>query len=640
MNASKSPRLNNQLLHVPKMYIKRKRYGKVASWNALTRRLVECVGPVFLSFWQVEPGISDDALALQEEEESEDELTSSFIDPDDVNFLRSLDPKEWKEQDHYAVLGLRKLRHKATEDDIKKAYRLKVLRHHPDKRKAQGEEIRPDDDYFTCITKAWEILGNPRNRRSFDSVDKEFDDSIPTVNEHTRSHFYEVVFGKAFELNSRWSEKMPVPKLGDESTSREDVERFYSFWYNFESWREYSYLDEEEKEQGQGQERKWIEKQNKAARAKRKKEEMARIRNLVDTAYSLDPRIQKFKQEDKDRKLAVKQAKKDAARARQEEEDRKAQAAEEEMRKQKEEAEAEQKAKQDAIKAEREAQKRALKKERTTLRKLAKENNYYSVEPSEMVHHMASLEKICECLRVDELEDLVTRLARDGRVAFLQAMEETERRIERERQELMESATRACGGGSGATGRSKKGSAPWTHDQLQLLIKAVNVFPAGTNQRWEVVANFINQHTIGECVQRTPKEVLAKAKDLQSCDYSRNILKVAVNQKAYDNFEKDHKNSIEVSATTSQSDYNTIVLGPADQQGMKVTPWTAIEQQLLEQALKTYPASTPERWDRIAECLPTRSKKDCMRRYKELVEMVKAKKAAQAAVATNSQKSK
>jgi hypothetical protein len=73
------------------------------------------------------------------------------------------------------------------------ADRLKVLRHHPDKRKAQGEEVRPDDDYFTCITKAWEILGNPRNRRSYDSVDKEFDDSVPTVNDHTRNNFYEVV---------------------------------------------------------------------------------------------------------------------------------------------------------------------------------------------------------------------------------------------------------------------------------------------------------------------------------------------------------------------------------------------------------------------------------------------------------------
>lgn len=85
------------------------------------------------------------------------------------------------------------------------------------------------------------------------------------------------------------------------------------------------------------------------------------------------------------------------------------------------------------------------------------------------------------CLR---LEELVTTLVRDGRTAFLQAMEETERRIERERQELMESASRAGAAGSGAVGRNKKGSAPWTHDQLQLLIKAVNVFPAGTNQRY------------------------------------------------------------------------------------------------------------------------------------------------------------
>lgn len=50
-------------------------------------------------------------------------------------------------------------RFNATDDDIKRAYRKIVLKHHPDKRKALGEEVRTDDDYFTCITKAYETLG-------------------------------------------------------------------------------------------------------------------------------------------------------------------------------------------------------------------------------------------------------------------------------------------------------------------------------------------------------------------------------------------------------------------------------------------------------------------------------------------------
>lgn len=54
-------------------------------------------------------------------------------------------------------------RFNATDDDIKRAYRKIVLKHHPDKRKAQGEDVRTDDDYFTCITKAYETLGNENN---------------------------------------------------------------------------------------------------------------------------------------------------------------------------------------------------------------------------------------------------------------------------------------------------------------------------------------------------------------------------------------------------------------------------------------------------------------------------------------------
>ena len=85
------------------------------------------------------------------ESESASEEEPDF--EDDLEYLRSLDPKETQDQDHYKVLGLSALRYKATDNHIKKAYRFKVLRHHPDKRKANGEEIKEDDDYFTCITK-------------------------------------------------------------------------------------------------------------------------------------------------------------------------------------------------------------------------------------------------------------------------------------------------------------------------------------------------------------------------------------------------------------------------------------------------------------------------------------------------------
>lgn len=79
-------------------------------------------------------------------------------------------------------------------------------------------------------------------------------------------------------------------------------------------------MDEESKESATDRdERRWIDKQNKAARAKRKKEETARLRQLVDNAYACDPRILKFKQEEKRRKEEEKLKRKEAARLKEEE---------------------------------------------------------------------------------------------------------------------------------------------------------------------------------------------------------------------------------------------------------------------------------------------------------------------------------
>lgn len=371
--------------------------------------------------------------------------------------------------------------------------------------------------------------------------------------------------------------------------------------------------------------RKWIEKKNKATRSKRKKEEMARIRSLVDIGYNLDPRIKKFQQEDKDRKTAAKRAKQEAARARQQEEERLAREAAEKEREERLRRDAEEKAKNDVLKQEREVLKKALKKERKALRDLCKSNDYFADSPAESIRNMESVEKICELFKLVQLEDTIKELQANGRAAFVKIVSETEKRMEAERR-------------IGVTNNDPRSTpekqvkahlVPWTEHDLQLLIKAVNLFPAGTNQRWEVVANFINQHgNSSNGVSRDAKEVLAKAKDLQSTDFSKSSLKEQANKKAYDNFiaEKKSKEAIDerMPAVTERLD-NPISNGTADEvrkdepQQQTATgsqPWTPAEQKLLEQALKTYSAPVSDRWDQIASCIPTRTKKECMRRYK------------------------
>ncbi|XP_023985410.1 dnaJ homolog subfamily C member 1 [Physeter macrocephalus] len=57
-------------------------------------------------------------------------------------------------------------------------------------------------------------------------------------------------------------------------------------------------------------------------------------------------------------------------------------------------------------------------------------------------------------------------------------------------------------------------------------------------------------------------------------------------------------------------------------------PWTQNQQKLLELALQQYPKGSSDRWDKIAKCVPSKSKEDCIARYKLLVELVQKKKQA------------
>ncbi|TCD69754.1 hypothetical protein EIP91_006290 [Steccherinum ochraceum] len=273
----------------------------------------------------------EDDLGVGDEEEPEDLLT--------------LDAKEWKKQDHYAVLGLSHLRYKATDDQIKIAHRKKVLKHHPDKKAGIAGDSN-DDGFFKCIQKAMEVLTNPERRRQFDSVDPHYEDlesEVPTEKQikNTKDpQFFFKNFAPVFEREARFSRKQPVPMLGAYDASKQEVEGFYDFWYNFDSWRSFEYLDKEINEGSDNRDdKRYTEKKNKSERARRKKEDTARLRGIVDLALAADPRIKRIKQEEKEAREAKKKGKTGAANglsAKQKEEEEKKKAKEEAKRKEEE----------------------------------------------------------------------------------------------------------------------------------------------------------------------------------------------------------------------------------------------------------------------------------------------------------------
>ena len=97
-----------------------------------------------------------------------------------------------------------------------------------------------------------EILSNPEKRRQFDSVDPyfasledELDTSDLTKPSQKSPEGFFAAFGPIFERHARFSKRSPVPLLGTINDTKAAVETFYDFWYNFDSWRSFEYLDKE-----------------------------------------------------------------------------------------------------------------------------------------------------------------------------------------------------------------------------------------------------------------------------------------------------------------------------------------------------------------------------------------------------------
>lgn len=138
----------------------------------------------------------------------------------------------------YATLGLENITFEASDADIGRAYKQAALHFHPDK---LGDKFTDKDkEVWLKIQKAYETLSDPAKRKKYDST-LPFDEEIPDVKKDKidDSNFFEI-FGKCFTNNSRYSTIKPVPNIGEENTTIEEVQKFYKFWDSFKTWREFS----------------------------------------------------------------------------------------------------------------------------------------------------------------------------------------------------------------------------------------------------------------------------------------------------------------------------------------------------------------------------------------------------------------
>lgn len=210
--------------------------------------------------------------------------------------------------------------------------------------------------------------------------------------------------------------------------------------------------------------------------------------------------------------------------------------------------------------------------------------------------------------------------------------------------------------------RTQKKQAPeWTEEDLSQLTRSMVKFPGGTPGRWEKIA-----HELGRSVTDVTTKAkqlkdsvtcspgLVRLSELRSSAQMPRPTKPAVappdaivtqreedaareaeapdapeararrrrpEEKARGRRQRDFEEEAAARAEWSEEDEDEAAARRGGQ-------WTQGQQRLLELALQQYPRGAADRWDRIARCVPAKTKEDCIARYRLLVELVQKRRQA------------
>ena len=312
--------------------------------------------------------------------------------------------------------------------------------------------------------------------------------------------------------------------IGDVNTPIEEVNRFYEYWTNFESWRDFTGIGAEhnpDEAQDRYQKRMYQQENEKLAK-KLKKKEIERIINLVTRAMQFDPRILA----DKEKKKQLKEAKL------REKEEEKRQA--ELLIQQQIEAEALAKENQKNAKFDKEKQRKLDSKTRNTCKKLLRifatrcntivgntiknigEYGMFSIDDIENIMLVQSA--MDDLNNINDIWGGEAVLKDEGYIHSLSDEEcNSIRTLIKEQINTCKNKMKAAATpsntaaiASAAVTTTTAGiERQWNRDELSALAKAIKKFPAGANNRWGCIVQELNTvlkpdaglYTVDECLR-------------------------------------------------------------------------------------------------------------------------------------------
>jgi DnaJ family protein C protein 2 len=593
---------------------------------------VEAAGRQHAAFCLSKAGVGEDGAAEQDGPSSqaieEDKRKAAYdATKAGVDFL---------DLNYYDSLGIGHIGFSADIDQIKRGYHKMLLVHHPDKT-GKGET----DPVFLQIQDAFNTLSNEVNRRAYDSQ-CDFDDAIPDGTEKCKTDkAFLALYAPVFERNARFAEKKPVPMIGSSDTPIEEINKFYDYWQKFDSWRDFTHDAEHDVDSADGRdEKRWMMEENKRESKKKKKKEYERLAKLCERAVKNDPRMIRWKIEEKQRKADTK-----AAREKKKQDDKEAAI--------QEKKDAEEKAKSDAVsakenakkeKVEREKVKKQIRKVKNLLKKLVvkgtggmseaeKLAQKYSKEKKDVGEGGLSeddVQELCEGMELAEIVAMVKGFGIETDKQFDDANMEagvanvrqciidkadSSVRLKREQAEATEAARQKEKDELAAKAKAKlDAQRPWTPEELALLAKCVNKFPGGTRMRWERISEYMATQLRLDTA-RPKGEILDMSNALAE---ARNSGKGGMDPHLQSLMKANEWVKSNAKVPQSEAAQGLASVGTGGGTEEEGGHWSAEQQKQFEAALKKHPSSlaAKERWKAIAGDVEGKKMKECIARFK------------------------